>query len=214
MNEYNTQKERLVLKEYGRNVQMLIDYLSTIEDKEERNMSARAMVELMKQINPSIKEGNEDNQKLWDDLIIMSDFKIDIDSPFPRPKKELLYKKPERLGYKDKSIIYKHYGLNIQLLVDKAVRMEDKEEQEAAIIYVGRLMKSFSNLWNKENLDDDTIAKNIRELSRGVVEIDIEKVKSNNLFEHLVKDKGRRPTQQQQQQHKGGGKQRPRRKRN
>jgi hypothetical protein len=108
MKEYNTQKERLILKEYGRNVQMLIDYLSTIEDKEERNRSARGMIDLMKQINPSIKEGNEDNQKLWDDLIIMSDFKIDIDGPFPRPLKELLYKKPERLGYKDKTIIYKH----------------------------------------------------------------------------------------------------------
>jgi len=212
MNEYNTQKERLILKEYGRNVQMLINYLSTIDDREERNRLSQAMIDLMKQINPSIKEGNEDNQKLWDDLVIMSDFRIDIDTPFPKPKRELLYKKPDRLHYKDKSIIYKHFGLNIQLLVDKAVNMEDKEEQEAAIIYVGRLMKSFSALWNKENLDDDTIAKNIRELSRGVLEIDIEKVKNNNLFEHLVKEKPRRPNSQQQQQHKGG--KRPRRKRN
>ncbi len=213
MNDYNTQRERLILKEYGRNVQMLVNYLSTIQDKEERNQSAKALVDLMKQINPSIKEGSEDNQKLWDDLFIMSDFRIDVDSPFPKPLKELLYKKPERLGYKDKTIIYKHYGLNIQLLVDKAVRMEDPEEQEAAIIYVGRLMKSFSSLWNKENLDDDTIIKNIRELSRGQLEINVEKVKSNNLFEYLVKDKGRKPNhQQQQQQHKGG--KRPRRKRN
>jgi ArsR family metal-binding transcriptional regulator len=213
MNDYNTQRERLILKEYGRNVQMLVNYLSTIEDKEERNQSAKALVDLMKQINPSIKEGNEDNQKLWDDLIIMSDFKIDVDGPFPKPLKELLYKKPERLGYKDKSIIYKHYGLNIQLLVDKAVRMDDPEEQEAAVIYVGRLMKSFSSFWNKENLDDETIVKNIRELSRGQLEIDLEKVKNNNLFEYLVKDKGRKSNHQQhQQQHKGG--KRPRRKRN
>jgi hypothetical protein len=214
MNDYNTQRERLILKEYGRNVQMLVNYLSTIQDKEERNRSAKALVDLMKQINPSIKEGSEDSQKLWDDLIIMSDFRIDIDGPFPEPKKELLYKKPERLGYKDKSIIYKHYGLNIQLLVDKAARMEDKEEQEAAIVYIGRLMKSFSSLWNKENLDDETVVKNIRELSRGMLEIDLERVKNNNLFEYLVKDKGRKPNhhQQSQQQHKGG--KRSRRKRN
>lgn len=210
MNDYNTQRERLILKEYGRNVQMLVNYLSTIQDKEERSRSAKVLVELMKQINPSIKEGSEDNQKLWDDLIIMSDFRIDVDSPFPAPKKELLYKKPERLGYKDKTIIYKHYGLNIQLLVDKAVNMDDKEEQEAAIIYIGRLMKSFSSLWNKENLDDEIIVKNIRELSRGLLEIDLEKVKNNNLFEYLVKDRGRKPSQQQQ--HKGG--KRSRRKRN
>jgi len=212
MNDYNTQRERLILKEYGRNVQMLVNYLSTIEDKEERNQSAKALVDLMKQINPSIKEGTEDNQKLWDDLIIMSDFKIDIDSPFPAPKKELLYKKPERLGYKDKNIIYKHYGLNIQLLVDKAAKMEDPEEQEAAVVYIGRLMKSFSSFWNKENLDDATIVKNIRELSRGQLEIDLERVRNNNLFEYLVKEKAR-SSNHQQQQRKGGGK-RPRRKRN
>lgn len=213
MNDYNTQRERLILKEYGRNVQMLVNYLSTIKDKEERNQSAKALVDLMKQINPSIKEGNEDNQKLWDDLFIMSDFKIDVDSPFPKPLKELLYKKPERLGYKNKMIIYKHYGLNIQLLVDKAVKMDDPEEQEATIIYVGRLMKSFSSFWNKENLDDETIIKNIRELSRGQLVIDLEKVKNNNLFEYLVKDKGRKSNHQQQQQSHKGGK-RPRRKRN
>jgi len=211
MNDYNTQRERLILKEYGRNVQMLVNYLSTIQDKEEKNRSAKALVDLMKQINPSIKEGNEDNQKLWDDLIIMSDFKIDVDSPFPIPKKELLYKKPERLRYKNKTIIYKHYGLNIQLLVDKAIEMEDKEEQEAAIIYIGRLMKSFSSLWNKENLDDETILKNIRELSRGLLEIDPEKVRNNNLFEYLVKEKPRK-SNSHQYQHKGG--KRPRRKRN
>jgi len=211
MNDYNTQRERLILKEYGRNVQKLVNYLSTIQDREERNQSASVLVDLMKQINPSIKEGSEDNQKLWDDLFIMSDFRIDIDSPFPKPKKELLYKKPERLGYKDKAIIYKHYGLNIQLLVDKAVRMEDPEEQEAAIIYIGRLMKSFSSLWNKENLDDETIVKNIRELSRGQLEMDLEKIKNNNLFEYLVKDKGRKSNHQQHYQ-KGG--KRPRRKRN
>jgi len=212
MNDYNTQRERLILKEYGRNVQKLVNYLSTIQDKEERNQSAGALVDLMKQINPSIKEGNEDNQKLWDDLFIMSDFKIDIDSPFPTPKKELLYKKPERLGYKDKAIIYKHYGLNIQLLVDKAVKMDDPEEQEAAIIYIGRLMKSFSSLWNKENLDDETIVKNIRELSRGQLKMDLEKIKNNNLFEFLIKDKGRKSNHHQQQHQKGG--RRPRRKRN
>lgn len=211
MNEYNTQKERLILKEYGRNVQMLVNHLTAIKEKEERNRLAKAMIDLMKQINPSIKEGSEDNQKLWDDLIIMSDFNLDIDSPYPKPKKELLYKKPDRLRYKDKSIIYKHYGLNIQLLVDKAIDIEDKEEQEAAIIYIGRLMKSFSNLWNKENLDDATIVKNIRELSRGLLDIDVEKVRKNNLFEYLVKEKVRK-SNTQQHQHKGG--KRPRRKRN
>jgi hypothetical protein len=208
MNDYNTQKEPLILKEYGRNVQMLVNYLDQIEDKEKRNVSAKALVDLMKQINPSIKEGSEDTQKLWDDLIIMSDFKLDVDGPFPKPKREILLRKPDRLGYKNKKILYKHYGLNIQLLVDHAKTLENKEEQEAAIIYIGRLMKSFASFWNKENLDDSVIAHNIKELSGGVLDIDINKVKENNLFNHLVREKPKNYS------NSGGKNKRPRRKRN
>lgn len=209
MNEYNTQKKPVILKEYGRNVQMLVDYLKTIEDQEKRNTSAKALVDLMKQINPSVKEGSEDTQKLWDDLVIMSDFDLDIDSPFPKPLREILLKKPERLKYHNKKIHYKHFGLNIQLLVDYAVNVEDKEEQEAALIYIGRLMKSFASFWNKENLDDSVIINNIRELSGGTLDIDLNKVRENNLFNNLVKEKPRT------NQNSGGGKgKRPRRKRN
>ncbi len=211
MKEYNTQKEPLILKEYGRNVQKLVNYLQNIEDKDLRNQTAHALVELMKQINPSVKEGNEDSQKLWDDLFIMSDFNLDIESPFPVPEKELLYKKPDRLHYNTKNITYKHYGLNIQLLIERAIAIEDKEEQEEAIIYIGRLMKSFAGMWNKENLDDDTIYKNIREISKGQLDIDIEKVKNNNLFEHLVKEKPKKSTNHHHHHQRGGKK--PRRKR-
>jgi hypothetical protein len=208
MNDYNTQKNPVILKEYGRNVQMLVDYLKSIEDREKRNVSAKALVDLMKQINPSVKEGSEDTQKLWDDLVIMSDFTLDVDSPFPKPKKEILLKKPDRLRYKNKKILYKHYGLNIQLLVDHALNIEDKNDQEAAIIYIGRLMKSFASFWNKENLDDGVIINNIRELSDGKLHIDINKVKENNLFNNLVREKPRNfPSS-------GGKNKRPRRKRN
>lgn len=210
MNDYNTQKNPVILKEYGRNVQMLVDYLNSIEDKEKRNDSAKSLVNLMKQINPSVKEGSEDTQKLWDDLIIMSDFKLDIDSPFPKPVREILLKKPDRLRYKDKSIFYKHYGLNIQLLVEHAIGIEDKNDQEAAIVYIGRLMKSFASFWNKENLDDSVIINNIRELSQGKLIIDINKVKENNLFNNLVKERPRNFTS-----NSGGGKgKRPKRRRN
>jgi hypothetical protein len=208
MNDYNTQKAPVILKEYGRNVQMLVDYLFNIEDREKRNASAKALVDLMKQINPSVKEGSEDTQKLWDDLIIMSDFKLDVDSPFPKPDKEILLKKPDRLRYKNKKILYKHYGLNIQLLVDHAVSLEDKNDQELALIYIGRLMKSFASFWNKENLDDSVIIHNIRELSGGVLDIDIKKVKENNLFNNLVREKPRNYS------NSGGKNKRPRRKRN
>jgi hypothetical protein len=207
MNEYNTQKNGVILKEYGRNVQMLVEYLSTIEDREKRNDSAAALVILMKQINPSVKEGTEDTQKLWDDLIIMSDFKLEVDSPFPIPTREILLKKPDRLGYKNKKIRYKHFGLNIQLLADHAISLEDKNDQEAAIIYIGRLMKSFASLWNKENLDDSVIINNIKELSGGALDIDINEVRENNLFNNLVREKPRNYS------NSGGRNKRPRRKR-
>jgi hypothetical protein len=210
MNDYNTQKAPVILKEYGRNVQMLVDYLNSIKDRDKRNISAKALVDLMKQINPSVKEGSEDTQKLWDDLFIMSDFELDIDSPFPKPKPEILLKKPERLRYHNKVIFYKHYGLNIQLLVDYAIGLENKNDQEAAIIYIGRLMKSFASFWNRENLDDSVIINNIKELSGGKLEMDINKVKENNLFNSLLKEKPRNNPN-----NSGGGKgKRPRRKRN
>jgi hypothetical protein len=188
---YNTQKESVILKEYGRNIQMLADYLSTIDDREKRSQTAKTLIELMKQINPSVKETTDDSQKLWDDLFIMSDFKLELDSPYPKPERSILVRKPQRVPYKNIDIIYKHYGLNIQLLVDKTVTIENEEDREAAIIYIGRLIKSFSNLWNKENLDDDSVMDNIHHLSKGKLKIDMQKVKENNLFDSLTKEKQR-----------------------
>ena len=146
MNDYNTIRPALILKEYGRNMQMLIEYIKTIDDKEKRSESAHVLIELMKLINPNAKDTQENSQKLWDDLFIMSDFDLDIDSPFPMPEKEILNKKPERLGYKGTEIRFKHYGRNIQLLIEKAIELEDPEERDAAIIHIGRLMKSFQNM--------------------------------------------------------------------
>ena len=191
--DYNTQKNPIILKEYGRNLQLLADYVRNIKDKELRNLSAKTLIELMKQINPSLKTGGEDSQKLWDDLIIMSDFNMDIDAPFPKPDKSVLFKKPQKVQYKTKKIKYKHYGLNLQLMADKAVLMEDDEEREAATIHIGKLMKGFASVWNKENLDDEVILQNIRELSNGVLDIDINKVREQKLFEYVVRDKEPKP---------------------
>jgi len=216
MNDYNTQRDRLVLKEYGRNVQMLVDYLMDIEDMDKRNASAKALVDLMKQINPAVKEGSEDTQKLWDDLFIMSDFKLEIDSPFPIPDKDLLLKKPDRLGYKDKRIMFKHYGLNIQLMVDHALTLEDPKDREDAVIYVGRLMKSFASIWNRDNLDDAVILHNIRDLSGGKLDIDLDKVRENNLFNNLVREKPKSYSNNndRDRDRDRGRNKRPRRKRN
>lgn len=189
MNDYNTVRPTLILKEYGRNMQMLVEHIKSIDDREKRSESARTLIELMKLINPNAKESQDNSQKLWDDLFIMSDFELDIDSPFPMPEKEILTKKPEQLSYKTTEIKYKHYGRNVQLLIDKAIEIEDPEEKDAAVIHIGRLMKSFQNTWNRDNVDDDTIVKNIKNMSKGALSIDLERVKSENLFDSMVKER-------------------------
>ncbi len=189
MNNYNTIKPALILKEYGRNMQMLIEHIRTIEDKEKRTESAYVLIELMKLINPVARDSQESGQKLWDDLYIMADFDLDIDGPFPKPEKEILNKKPNRLGYKSSEIRFKHYGRNIQLLILKAIELEDPEERDGAIIHIGRLMKSFQNTWNRDNVEDVTIIKNIETMSKGALTIDLERVKADNLFDSMIKER-------------------------
>lgn len=193
MNDYNTTRPALILKEYGRNMQKLIEHIKTIDDKEKRSESAHVLIELMKLINPSARDAQETSQKLWDDLYIMSDFDLDIDSPYPKPEREILNKKPERLGYKTSEIRFKHYGRNIKLLIDKAVELQDPEERDGAIIHIGRLMKSFQNTWNRDNVEDETIVTNLLKMSKGQLTIDLERVKSENLFESMVKERRPRP---------------------
>ena len=183
MNDYNTVKEKLRLKEYGRNIQMLVNHLNSIPDNEERSKKANILVELMKQINPAIKDSPEIAQKVWDDLHIISDFSLDVDSPFPKPDRAILDKKPEKLAYTRNEITFKHFGKNIELLVEKAITLEDKEEQEAAIIHIGKLMKTFFYSYNRDIMDDNVVYKNIRKLSDNQLDIDLEKVKAGNLFE-------------------------------
>jgi hypothetical protein len=216
MNEYNTQKSALKLKEYGRNIQKLVDYVLTIEDRETRTKYALTLIELMKQIVPSVKDGPEYAQKLWDDLYLMSDFSLDVDSPFPLPEKDLLGKKPKRLSYNKEEVRFKHYGKNIEYLIKKAINLEDPAEKEAAIIYIGKLMKSFYMSWNKEVTDDAVIIENLKQLSNGQLYIDPTRVKENNLFDFSTKEKVDRNERQDRndRQDRGSDKGRKNRKQN
>lgn len=181
MEHFEPDKQRLILKEYGKNIQRLVDHITAIEDREKRTQSAYTVIEIIKQLNPNIKA--ETDQKLWDDVYIMSDFKLDIDAPFPMPEKELLGKRPLPIGYPKGEVKFKHYGRNIEKLIEKAIEIENDEEQEAAIIFIGQLMRSFHSTWNRENFDDGIILDDIKTLSKGRLHIDLEKVRENSLFE-------------------------------
>jgi len=181
--EYNTKREFLKLREYGRNVQNLVGKIVEVDDEETRNRHAQAMIELMKMINPNVKEGPEYEQKVWDDLHIISDFGMNVESPYPTPDKSILGRKPERVAYKLKNIRFKHYGKNMELFIKKALELENEDEKEAAVIHIGKLMKTFFAVWNRDTVDDAVIIKNIEELSKGQLTIDINKVREFNLFE-------------------------------
>ncbi len=187
--EYNTDRGDIILKEYGRNIQKLVKYVREIEDKEKRDKYAATLTDLMKQINTAVKDNPEYDQKVWDDLYIMSDFELDVESPFPMPEKSVIGKKPKRLDYKQSEIKYRHYGRNVELMIQRAIEMEDPEEKEAAIIYIGKLMKSFYASWNKDNIDEAVLIKNIEDLSKGQLTIDVEKVKEEGLFNSRLRER-------------------------
>jgi hypothetical protein len=183
MLEYNASRPDIILKEYGRNVQKLANYLSTIEDREERTRYAYTLIELMRQLNPSVKENNETTQKLWDDLFIMTNFTLDVEAPYPPPEVDILTRKPKQVPYSTEPVRYRHYGKNLEKLIQEAGELEDEEERQAAIIYLGRLMKTFYGTWNRENVDDEVIIRDMKKMSRGKLTISAEEVKEKNLFE-------------------------------
>jgi hypothetical protein len=205
--DYNTQRPSIILKEYGRNVQKLVEYIRSLPSKEKRTELAYTLIELIKQLTPTIKDQPENPQRVWDDLYIIANFNLDINSPYPVPEPDILFKKPERVAYPQSQVRFKHYGKNIEKLVIEALKKEDPQERQDAIIYLGKLMKTFYGNWNKETLDDSVILKDIQEMSGGALNMTIEKVREDNLFEKLYKDRKKGKPQQGggSQRHQGGG---------
>lgn len=187
--EYNTDRPMIILKGYGRNVQKLIEYIRSVPDKEKRTDLAFTLIELIKQLNPIVKEQGEDPRRMWDDLYIIADFNLDINCPYPVPDREVVFKKPMRMGYPQTEVRFKHYGKNIEKLVKEALKKEDPQEREEAIIYLGKLMKTFYSNWNKETLDDSVILRDIQAMSGGALNMTIDKVREDNLFEKLYKER-------------------------
>jgi Domain of unknown function (DUF4290) len=205
--EYNTQREAITLKEYGRNVQKLVEYIRTIPDKAKRTEMATTLIELIKQLAPVAKEANENPQRMWDDLYIIADFNLDVDTPYGVPQREILFKKPRKMEYPQSEVRFKHYGKNIERLVKEAIKKEDPQEREEAIIYLGKLMKTFYGNWNKEILDDSVILRDIKAMSGGQLTLDIDKVREDNLFEKLYRERANSGSNNNKNRQKGGDQQ-------
>ncbi|MBP9924340.1 MAG: DUF4290 domain-containing protein [Cyclobacteriaceae bacterium] len=192
--EYNTSREGIILKEYGRNVQKLVNYIRTVPDKEKRTELATTLIELIKQLAPVAKEAQENPQRMWDDLYIMADFNLDVNNPFTTPDRTILFKKPRKMEYPQNDVRFRHYGKNIEKLVKEAVKKEDPKEREEAAIYIGKLMKTFFGAWNKETLDDSVIVKDIATMSQGKLTLSLDKVREENLFEKLYREQRNKPS--------------------
>ncbi len=182
--DYNTQRQQILLKEYGRNIQVMVENLLQVEDRDNRTKQANQLVELMRQfVQPGAKDNNDVTHKIWDDIFIISNFQLDVDCPFPKPDATVINKKPAPLGYSYTQPKLKHYGKNIEFLVSKITELEDATEKENASIYVARLMKSFFAQYNKEVVEDEVIKEQLYRISAGKLVLDLEKIKSENLLD-------------------------------
>lgn len=188
---YNTQRKKLVLPEYGRNIQKMVDHLMTIKDWEERNKAARAVIGIMGNLNPHLRDVADFKHKLWDHLAIMSDFKLDIDSPYESPVPEVLYEKPKPIPYKSQEIRFKHYGKVMENLIEKASDYPEGEEREVLIRLIANHMKKCYLTWNREVVEDDVILDDLKTLSKGRIVVD-KNMKLSETRDILYKTKKRR----------------------
>jgi hypothetical protein len=169
--EYNTQLDKLIIPEYGRNIQGMIEYCCTIKDREERNLCAKAIIQVMGQLNPPLRDVADFNHKLWDHLYIISQFKLDVDGPYSMPNAETFKEKPKVLDYPKGRIKYKHYGKTIEEIIKKAKEFPLGEERNELTRQIANLKKSYYN-WNKDSITDEVILKNLNELSAGELKVE------------------------------------------
>lgn len=170
--EYNTQLPHLQIPEYGRSIQVMIEHCITIEDRDERNKCAKAIIQIMGQLNPHLRDIADYTHKLWDHLFLISKFKLDVDSPYPRPTPETFTTKPKNVPYPATKIRYKHYGKTIERIIDVAKTYDEgPEKKELTRLIANHLKKSYVN-WNKDSVTDDVIFKQFKEMTNNELVID------------------------------------------
>lgn len=167
--DYNSTRPKLILAEYGRNVQNMVDYICTVPDKEERNRLAQVVIDMMGVLNPHLRDVSDFKHKLWDHLYIISDFKIDVDSPYPVPKREEIHHKPETLPYPQHKIRFKHYGHIVEEMIQKAISVSNEETRAKLTLGVANFMKMAYTTWNKDSVNDLQIIEDLKELSKGAL---------------------------------------------
>jgi len=168
--EYNTTRNHLIMKEYGRHIQKMVEYLLSLEDKEKRQRNAMALIELMGFLNPHLKNVEDFRHKLWDHLFLISDFKLDVESPYPIPTREKLKAKPDPLGYPKRYPRYNHLGKNIEIVIEKALDEDNPEKRQGFANAIAYYMKLTYSNWHKELVHDDNIQSELNTITEGQLE--------------------------------------------
>jgi hypothetical protein len=169
--EYNTARPDLKIPEYGRNVQRMVDYCLSIEDRDHRNKVAQSIIDVIGNLNPHLRDVPDFKHKLWDHLFIMSDFKLDVDSPYPIPTPSTFEDKPDKVNYPDTINRFRHYGHIVRKMVDYAAQLEEGELKEGLVISIANQMKKSYLMWNKDTVDDDVIFDELAKLSEGKIQL-------------------------------------------
>lgn len=165
--DYNTQRPRLIIPEYGRHVQRMVEHCMGIEERDARTRSAHAIIQVIGRLNPQLRGSENMDRTLWDHLYIMSDFKLDVDGPFPKPTAEELDTKPQPVPYPKQDIKYGHYGKLVERMIAACCAKEEGPEKEAFTLLIANLMKKQFLAWNRDSVGDGIIIKDLVELSKG-----------------------------------------------
>jgi hypothetical protein len=185
--DYNTSRRGLVLPEYGRNIQRMVNHVKTIDDSEERNRLAKAIIQIMGTMNPHLRDVADFKHKLWDHLAIIADFELDVESPYPKPTRAEIYQKPERLKYQHSvDIRFKHYGRVLEEMIAKAITFEEGEEKNYLIEVILNQMKKSFLTWNRDTVNDELIYHDLMILSKNRLRIP-EGIKLKETKEFIVK---------------------------
>lgn len=182
--EYNTERKQLIIPEYGRAVHKMVDYCVTLADRDERNRCARSIISIMGNLFPQLRDVEDYRHKLWDHMFIMSEFQLDVDSPYPRPTEETLQSKPEKVNYPKGNIRYGHYGRVTQQFIEKALTLENPEHKEKMAIQLFFLMKRSYKAWNRDHVEDEVVLAHLAELSKGGLILDPSKVSNGDGISH------------------------------
>lgn len=169
--EYNTERKQLIIPEYGRHIQKMVAYATSLKDEEARNKCVESIISVMGNLNPHLRDVPDFQHKLWDQLFIISDFKLVVDSPFPIPSREELAERPEPLDYPQNYPKYRFYGNNIKRMIDVAVSWEDGDMKIGLVLTIANHMKKCFLNWNKDTVEDDVIFTHLYELSDGKIDL-------------------------------------------